>query len=981
VIDDGTHIRPPSANDAWLLASVGGGLASELGLAQRLHPAYLGESDDARAVLAWLSKRGAFGDPADAVGVLRRLAGIGKAGRRLTKPMTDEQLRALRDGFERLAPGERAELGLGVGRAIKIRAYWFTEQRRKVFVDAAPAETYLPRAIDRDPDSFALAALDTPGLLWADGHYAHALRSPHGRLGLGAQRFLRLLGAETAPRVIDHPGLQVRFASERRRGLHRSLPGNPPGRAEAMTALGARYTLEDKDSPDLIKVLSSIGNDRKATRRRQRAAAMLATLGRAWDRLADIVEVDAANDYYGWNYKGVLRAVWLWRAAAIPWLDDNTATPRPPDALRLRTPSTVAVHGPGAAGYVHWDIPVQRLDVLAALGVSGEPSTGDLVNRLQALRDAPAEGDDVATDAALIYRGLADRLSSRRHIAGDLTLGNLRQAFAAGSGLVLTNLGWRPPSRVLAGTAVFGDRRAFVPAVPGTERLWSTLHIRPPSVGDCAAVLGGLARAGTAPGAAEQAITLDTLRLLSELLSTEAPPPAARRRLARLPVWTSQGWHSTRPVYAVDDPTLAAGLADRVPVWQPGGELDQFRDLLDHLGLTELAAESATVVRQIHTALDEEATDLFHRAVPLLREDLARNDPKTAGALQIGWDRLTTFEVRVAAELRVRVDGLPAGVTSIIPVEAKTDPDNSALYLRDGALLPGVGGGGRAIAGLFAADRRRVAQAWLAACEAARAGRDAEQLQLAEERAAQDRERTEADIATRLAAFSAQTAAAHARGRAWKGTTATTPAAAPAAPGPSDTSALVQRVLVDPSRLRVADPQGRLVDHPVGQPPGTEPRRSSGKAPKELPEPKPGGGPPHHTAAPPSYTAGTKESVGLELVRKVLASDADEMRDLRAQHGVGADAVDQLDRFFELKVYAGAEPDVIRLEESQIRRAMTTPDFFLVVVSHVEGEKAKPKVRVIAEPFRQLHMTETSSVSLTGVRTSQSLVYDLVTDE
>jgi hypothetical protein len=54
---------------------------------------------------------------------------------------------------------------------------------------------------------------------------------------------------------------------------------------------------------------------------------------------------------------------------------------------------------------------------------------------------------------------------------------------------------------------------------------------------------------------------------------------------------------------------------------------------------------------------------------------------------------------------------------------------------------------------------------------------------------------------------------------------------------------------------------------------------------------------------------------------------------------------------------------------------------FLVVVSHVEGEKAKPKVRVIAEPIRQLHMTETSSVSLTGVRTSQSLVYDLVTDE
>jgi hypothetical protein len=60
---------------------------------------------------------------------------------------------------------------------------------------------------------------------------------------------------------------------------------------------------------------------------------------------------------------------------------------------------------------------------------------------------------------------------------------------------------------------------------------------------------------------------------------------------------------------------------------------------------------------------------------------------------------------------------------------------------------------------------------------------------------------------------------------------------------------------------------------------------------------------------------------------------------------------------------------------------MSTPDFFLVVVSHVEGENARPKVRVIAEPVRQLHMAETSSVSFTGVRTSQSLVYDLVPEE
>ena len=57
---------------------------------------------------------------------------------------------------------------------------------------------------------------------------------------------------------------------------------------------------------------------------------------------------------------------------------------------------------------------------------------------------------------------------------------------------------------------------------------------------------------------------------------------------------------------------------------------------------------------------------------------------------------------------------------------------------------------------------------------------------------------------------------------------------------------------------------------------------------------------------------------------------------------------------------------------------MSTPDFFLVVVSGIEGVDARPKVRVIIDPLHQLRMTETSSVSFTGVRSAEhSLVYDL----
>lgn len=116
----------------------------------------------------------------------------------------------------------------------------------------------------------------------------------------------------------------------------------------------------------------------------------------------------------------------------------------------------------------------------------------------------------------------------------------------------------------------------------------------------------------------------------------------------------------------------------------------------------------------------------------------------------------------------------------------------------------------------------------------------------------------------------------------------------------------------------------------------------------------------------------------MALARMVLAGDEDEIADLRTQRGVGADAVDSLDRFFELKVHLGDEPDVIRLEESEIRRALSTPDFFLVVVSNVEGPDAHPKVRIIVDPVHQLTMTQSSAVSFTGVRSAQhSLLYDL----
>ena len=69
-----------------------------------------------------------------------------------------------------------------------------------------------------------------------------------------------------------------------------------------------------------------------------------------------------------------------------------------------------------------------------------------------------------------------------------------------------------------------------------------------------------------------------------------------RDKLRRLPLWTSKGWLRDRPVYATDDPVLATGLRDQLPLWEPGGELQQFRSLLNPLRVEEIRATSTEVI-------------------------------------------------------------------------------------------------------------------------------------------------------------------------------------------------------------------------------------------------------------------------------------------------------------------------------------------------------------------------------------------------
>ena len=220
-----------------------------------------------------------------------------------------------------------------------------------------------------------------------------------------------------------------------------------------MQGRGATYTLQDRDCPTLAAAIQDISQIRQKKTRRKRAGALLATFGRAWDRLySEFSEVESALASYGWQDTGRMPAYWLWAAGDVAWLDDESGTPRRPSDLRLRTPGNVAIYGQDSPDYLHPDLdqPNWRL-VLAALGVSGDPSRGELVTRLKELRDgAEDEGrwppEELKRETAVLYKALAQSLTQPVGRPGR-GIEQLRRDFQHHDGLIFTNLGLATSAR------------------------------------------------------------------------------------------------------------------------------------------------------------------------------------------------------------------------------------------------------------------------------------------------------------------------------------------------------------------------------------------------------------------------------------------------------------------------------------------------------------------------------------------------------
>ena len=360
-----------------------------------------------------------------------------------------------------------------------------------------------------------------------------------------------------------------------------------------------------------------------------------------------------------------------------------------------------------------------------------------------------------------------------------------------------------------------------------------------------------------------------------------------------------------------------------------------------------------------------------------LRDEESLDETVMRNTARCRWEDLSEFAVwsHPMLMLTVHLPETAGGGIRRCPAHVKADVDVRKVFVRNAQNdLPRADRGGRAVAALFESDRRRVAQAWRAAWDRAEDGTAAVGLELAQQKADREKEEIGAEIERQVEALRTRTGGrrgSSAGRRGGSGQSDDRDRIRGSGTRPESADEIRPRVLVDPEALTVVDPSGKVVG---GSPPsgGARPRGGGGLVDPGGTRPRS----PRNRMPLRGYSDQEREDVGFELARRVLSSDHEKIVDLRAQRGVGADATDELKRFYELKVSAGREPNDVTLTNAEWQRARGSSDFFLVVVSGVEKAEAKPSVRIIPRPLDQLEQRVSGMVVLSGVRDAKSVTYE-----
>ncbi|MFC9079367.1 hypothetical protein ACFTY7_20660, partial [Streptomyces sp. NPDC057062] len=944
------------------------------------------------------------------------------------------RLVALQQALGELPKKQRDRLGPGIGRAVLLNGFAYdkdgTEQARRV----QPGAAYLPQTLESaDGDRFEVAARRTPGLVWVRRSYARSLLPAARAGGLSGTAFLRLLGVAGAPRLtpvrkLYDPWDTKTYPGDPRLGLARNCRWSVMGRWSELVARGADHTLDDLTSDDLFAVVEDIVAEKDVDERRRRTAALLRTLTAPLTG-TDQAVVPMARGHYKWNVRGETAALWVWRLRETAWLEDSHGRLKPPAHLTLRTRDTEALYGPEDPGYLHPAIHralATRTEVLTALGVSGDPDVPRLMERLRQLRDRCDDADtevgmpdSLRAEALLVYQSLARRLTHRSADASPTAVEKqIRNAFSY-EDLVLTDRGWSRSGRCFRGPAILRGYRPFTLTGADVDPLWEALGIPEPGLDDLIDVLKEMVATGAAPDAEGERVMLEALRRLRDMISADdrPMPPGLQSRLRHLPLWTTAGWvkGTGRPVFAMADARVERALTGRLPLWKPGGNVQQFTALFGRLRVTPLDVAGAQVTYEtgdvnaaegapLDQPVDASLTEDFRRGVAALQDLLVRNEPETAEAFT-GWSWLADLDVRLLPGLRVRIDPGPGHEPLVLPVDAQIDRDRNTLFLDSHAALTTKSGAGAAIAAHFAQARSRVGHTWrdvweehLVEAEAGTALTSAGQRDREERQRLAEELRRRARLAPPAAPVpKVKLAPQRGTGPAVPGgptgflpspRSGSAPAPAPGNPGSGNRfgpqRAPAARPLVD---AVVFDGLPGKVTH-TGAPstPGSGPARTpgtGGPAPHRhgtpLPHPRPGGTPPRSKASPVGYEDHDKEELVLQALRRILREQGVELEDQRGASGVGADAYDSTGRYYEIKAHGRAVPAELSLTRAEFVRAWTEREnYTLVIASHLEEGVGTPTLRLVNDPVHRFDVEPPTDVRLKGVRdlSVESTVYE-----
>ncbi|MFG2610019.1 sacsin N-terminal ATP-binding-like domain-containing protein [Streptomyces anulatus] len=1028
---DGRRLRPQPSENAF--ADVAGGTTGPLdllGVVLDLHPAYAEDNAWSKTVTAWLRRRDCLVRRDDTAAVLKIVSRLGKAGGRLTD--SDEatetaRLVALQQALGDMPKKLRDPLGPGIGRAILLNGFTYdkdgTEQSRRVM----PGAAYLPQALESaDGDRFEVAARRTPGLIWVRRSYARSLLSAARAGGLSRTVFLRLLGVADVPRltaVRERSANTKTYPGDSRLGLARYCRWSAPDRRQQMMVAGADHTLDDLTSSDIAAVVKNIAAEKNVVERRRRTAALLRTLTSLLTN-SDQAVVPMARGHYKWNLRGETAAIWVWQLRETAWLEDSVGRLKPPAELTLRTPDTEALYGPEDPGYLHAEIQQAlstRTEVLTALGISGDPDVPRLMERLRELRHRHDEAetdadvpDGLRVEALLVYQSLARRLARRSADAAQTALEKqIRNEFRY-EDLVLTDQGWTESGKCFQGPAILRGFRPFALTGSDIDPLWQVLGIPEPGLDDLIDVLKEISGTGAIPDAEHERVMLEALRRLRDVIRADEKPlsPGLQSRLRSLPLWTTAGWAKGRgrAVFAVADSGIERVLTNRLPLWKPGGNVQQFTALFGSLHITPLDVAGAQVTYEpggmgeagdaaLNPSADARLTEEFRRGVAALQDLLVRDEPETADAFT-GWTWLAGLEVRLLPGLMIRLDPGNTHAPIELPVEAQIDRGRNTLFLRSSAALTTKAGAGTAIAAHFAEERSRVGHSWRDVWEEhlleAESGitltssgqQDREERQrLAEElrRRAQRTSAPPVPNGIQPAQRGAGTGPAIVIPPPRSGSVAAPPPANPgsaALSGPQHAPAA--RPLVDASTFdalpdsitRTSTPCA-----PVGPPGRTaEPANPSpGRHGDPLPRPRPGGASPRSHASPLGYADHDKEELVIQALRRILRERGVELDDQRGASGIGADAYDSTGRYYEIKAHGGAVPGELTLTRSEFTRAWSEGEnYTLVIASHLEKGVGRPTLRLVNDPVHRFEVEPPTDVRLKGVRdrTVESTVYE-----